>query len=107
MIKKNNVNNFNESPEMLSSKSDYEYFIKSTIKPIGFGEHGDKVYAQVKERLLLPLYDIVKETGPSFDIEIFYSSIIGDINETFDAVLPSLLQLQRSIHYGEGNSSNT
>lgn len=76
----------------------YVQYIENTTKPIGFGEKGDEVFERTKAYLFLSLYHLVKDSGPSFDAEIYFSSIIGDLNETFDTVGPSLLKLQRDIH---------
>ena len=79
----------------VSNFDDYVKFIESTTKPIGFGEKGDEVYERTKAYLFLSLYHLVNESGASFDAEIFYNSIIDDLNQTFDAVSPSLLMMQR------------
>ncbi len=73
----------------------YVKFIEDTTKPIGFGEKGDEVFERTKAYLFLSMYHLVKDNGPSFDAEIYFTSIISDLNETFDSVGPSLLQLQR------------
>ncbi len=73
----------------------YVKFIEDGTKPIGFGQKGDEVFERTKAYLFLSLYHLVTDNGPSFDAEIYFTSIISDLNETFDNVCPSLLQLQR------------
>lgn len=78
----------------------YVKFIEDTTKPIGFGDKGDEVFERTKAYLFLSLYHLVKNNGPSFDAEIYFTSIISDLNETFDKVGPSLLQVQRDKEAG-------
>lgn len=74
---------------------DYVKFIEDTTQPIGFGEKGDEVYERTKAYLFLSLYHLVNENGPSFDAEIYFSSIMDDLTQTFDSVSPSLVMMQR------------
>jgi hypothetical protein len=75
---------------------DYVTFIDEGQKSLGFGEKGDEAFYHVREYLFQSLFRIVEESGPSFDAEIFFSSILTDLNDTFDAVAPSLLEVQRA-----------
>lgn len=101
MVKQNKNGLLSASPNV-TERTTYEEFVKDSIKPIGFGEPGDTVYAEIKAKFLLSLYQMIEESGPSFDIEIYANSVITDINDTFEQALPSLLSLQRSNHSQEG-----
>lgn len=74
---------------------DYHQFIEDSLKPLGFGDANDQMFYDIKIKLFSALYQAAKTSGPSFDSEIFFSSLISDLNETFDEVNPSLLQISR------------
>lgn len=82
----------------LKAYPDYQEFIEDSLKPLGFGTNMDNTFFDIKQRLFYSLYQETLNNGPSFDAEIVADSIINDLKETFDAVIPSLLQLQRDLH---------
>ncbi|QDJ96345.1 hypothetical protein Xoosp13_158 [Xanthomonas phage Xoo-sp13] len=86
---------FKESPSY-DSFNTYQQHIEDSLLPFGFGESADEVIFEIKRRLFAALYQETLNSGPSFDAEILFSSIMSDFNETFDNVLPSLLTLQRA-----------
>lgn len=79
----------------ITNYNEYNQFIEKSLKSLGFSESADKEYYELKLKLFYMLYQEILNNGPSFDVEIFFSSLISDLNETFDEVGPSLLQIQR------------
>ena len=79
----------------LDTASDYTTFIEESLKPIGFGNELDNEFYDLKQRLFTLLYNESAKGRPSFDAEIFFTSVISDLNETFDTVGPTLLKVQR------------
>lgn len=82
-------------PVDLTNFDEYVKYIDEGLISLGFTERGDEVFYRVRSFLFLSLYHMVKESGPSFDVEIYFTSLISDLNEAFDTVGPSLLKLQR------------
>lgn len=85
-----------KTPVDLTNFDEYVKYIDEGLISLGFGERGDEVFYRVRSFLFLSLYHMVKECGPSFDIEIYFTSLISDLNEAFDTVGPSLLKIQRN-----------
>lgn len=79
----------------IKTPEDYNEFINESLKPIGFGDKLDQEFYDLKVRLFDILYTESATGGPSFDAEIFFTSVISDLNETFDLIGPALLQVQR------------
>ena len=79
----------------LSNAKDYAQFIEDSIKPLGFSTELDEAFFEMKLKLFTLLRQHVTDSGPSFDPEIFFSSLVDDLKDTYDAVGATLLQLQR------------
>ena len=82
--------------EDLTDYQAYDTHIQESLKSLGFGEGPDTIFYQIKTKIFDMLYTETRNSGPSFDAEILFSSIIDDLNKTYDQVGPSLLQLQRN-----------
>ena len=83
--------------QSLFFKDDNEYtnYNTESLKPIGFDESLDVTVYDLKIKLFNKLQAECKKGRPSFDPEIFFTSVVSDFNETFDAVAPYLLKIQR------------
>ncbi len=80
----------------LTDHNEYTRHIEDSLKSLGFGDKADATFYSIKLRLFEMLYQETLNSGPSFDSEILFSSLIDDLNKTYDQVGPSLLQLQRN-----------
>jgi hypothetical protein len=80
----------------LFDKGEYNEYIEDSLKSLGFSEELDEMYYDMKLKLFNELYESTISSGAGFDPEIFFSGLVDDMNQTYNEVIPYLLQIKRN-----------
>lgn len=78
-----------------TDKGEYAEFIGKNLPSFG-SKATDDALNPIKAELFLKLFDLTKNSGPSFDSEIIFDGFMEDCRDLFYQVAPSLKLLERA-----------